>query len=175
MARSPFRPDDDGRRWSGKNIGYRRGGWYGSYRRRARWPRRRPTEVYATVVAVLAVLGAMEHSANGASKGGANVSEARPESEMRKERFRNYRRSALADSEQFGNVVARIYANETHAGEVVFKVELVRRYSMSNGSGEAFSFEFRDIQEAIRGLKWALSWMWRAARQRRKSSKRTFW
>ena len=59
MARSPFRPDDDGRRWSGKNIGYRRGGWHGPYRRRSWRPRRRPSEAYAAVVAVLAVFGAV--------------------------------------------------------------------------------------------------------------------
>jgi hypothetical protein len=59
MKRNPFWPDDDGRRWSQKNIGFRRGGWYGPYaRRRRRW-RRRTAEEYRTAIAVLALVGAI--------------------------------------------------------------------------------------------------------------------
>jgi hypothetical protein len=98
--------------------------------------------------------------------GNLNVSVVRSEAELgqKKERFRNYRSSTLVDSRSFDSVFARIYANETHAGEVLFKVGLVRLYTMSNGSGEAFSFEKRDLSGAIKALKWAQSWLWKAER-----------
>ena len=109
--------------------------------------------------------------------GGNNVSEGRSEAVegMKKERFRGYARSEIADSERFGNLAVRIYANETHAGEVIFKVELLRLYSMPNGSGEAFNYEECDLRNGIRGLKWALVWLWRARKRRHQEKKRSWY
>ncbi|MDE2505795.1 MAG: hypothetical protein KGM43_01145 [Planctomycetota bacterium] len=114
-------------------------------------------------------------SNNTRKDGVVNISESRTEAEQgaRKERFRNYRQSEVADHHRIGNIVCRIYANETHAGEVLFKVELVRIYTMSGGSGEAFSFEENDIVNAIRCLKWAAVWLWRA--RKRRADSRTRW
>ena len=58
MGWRPFQPHDDGRWWTYTNIGFRRGAWHGGpYRRRGRRSRRRPPEVYAVVMAVLALFG----------------------------------------------------------------------------------------------------------------------
>ncbi len=92
--------------------------------------------------------------------------------ELRKDRFRKFKSVREPVSRDFGNVTAIIYANETHIGRIVFKVELVRVYTMTDGSGEAFSFEFNDIPDAIRALKWALGWLWRARRHQRAIDKR---
>lgn len=117
----------------------------------------------------------MENRSISMAKGGKDVSEPRPDPEIRRERFRSYRSSEVVDSEQFGSVVGRIYANVTHAGEVIFKLEVIRIYCMSNGSGEAFSYEFGEILDGIRCLKWAYGWMWRAYRERRRANRRRFW
>jgi hypothetical protein len=103
-------------------------------------------------------------------EGVVNISEGRAEAEagQKRERFRAYKSSSVADTQAFGNVVARVYANETHAGELLYKVEVIRIYTMSNGSGEAFSFEAQDIPDAVRALKWAATWLWRARRQDRR-------
>ena len=99
--------------------------------------------------------------------GEQNVSEGRSENQQgaRKERFRPFKSVEEPVSFESGNVVAIIYANETHLGRLVFKVELVRLYTMYNGSGEAFSFEFSDIPHAIRCLKWAATWIWKERRR----------
>ena len=117
----------------------------------------------------------MENRTIGLAKGGSDVSEPQPDPEIRRERFRNYRFSEIADSEQFGSVVGRIYANETHAGEIIFKLEVIRIYCMSSGSGEAFNYEFGEILDGIRCLKWAYGWMWRGYRQLRRTNGHRFW
>jgi hypothetical protein len=59
MNRNSHWPDDDGRRWSRKNIGFCRGAWHGPYPRR-RWRRRRwSEEEYRTAIGVLALVGAI--------------------------------------------------------------------------------------------------------------------
>jgi hypothetical protein len=66
MGRNQFWPDDDGRRWTYRNIGYRRGGYY-----RPHWPRRRwrpyrqrrwraePPSIARAVIGILALCGAI--------------------------------------------------------------------------------------------------------------------
>jgi hypothetical protein len=58
MGRNHYWPDDDGRRWTYRNIGYRRGGFYRPRRRRRRW-RADTTSVGRTVIAILALFGAI--------------------------------------------------------------------------------------------------------------------
>jgi hypothetical protein len=58
MGRNQFWPDDDDRRWTYKNIGYRRGGFHRPYRRRRRW-RTEPPSIGRTVIAILAFFGAI--------------------------------------------------------------------------------------------------------------------
>ena len=57
MKRSPHWPHDDGRIWTYTNIGFRRGRWFRPSPRHGRRSRRRPPEVYAMVIAVLALFG----------------------------------------------------------------------------------------------------------------------
>lgn len=59
------------------------------------------------------------------------------------------------ETERFGNVVAKIFANQGPLNQVVFKLELVRLYSSPNGVGETHTFEFLDIMDAIRAADWA--------------------
>src|SRR5262249_18293696 len=64
----------------------------------------------------------------------------------------------IADA-RFGQVLARVYANINHRGEVTYKVQFVRLFSTPDGSGEQYFFAMRDLADLLRGLRWSHDWL----------------
>lgn len=89
-------------------------------------------------------------------------------------RVRTHPRENEVTAHQSGNVIVRVYANRRWDGGVVFKTELVRAYSTPTGEGESFTFEVRDLYDAVRCLKWAQTWLWRAERQAKREAKQQY-
>ena len=91
-----------------------------------------------------------------------------PRTDRRSEPGRFY----LADGRQVGNVLAEIRVGETPRGAIVFRVEILRLYSSASGAEETSSLEPDDIKDAMKGVRWAMSWLWREERRRAKELRR---
>ena len=78
--------------------------------------------------------------------------------ETRGDHLREFVAGEQVSGEKFGSVAARIFENETHAGEIIHKVQLVRIYTMGRRCGDAFNFPRPDITDAIQAIKWSQNW-----------------
>jgi hypothetical protein len=83
------------------------------------------------------------------------MAEKETPAEGQKGEKRRNNNSAPHQSQRFGNVFAKIFANQGPMNQVVFKAEFVRLYSSPSGVGETHTFETADIRDLMAAAHWA--------------------